>query len=547
MPETMMTVSDAIVQCLLAEGVERVFGYPGVTICPFYDSLAASSIQSVIVRQEQNAAHAAGAAARTTGKPGVCAVTSGPGATNLITGLATAYMDSVPLVAFTGQVDSHLLGRDVFQEADITGAAEPFVKHSYLVKEAAAVPHIVKEAFYLAATGRPGPVLIDLPVDIQKEKIAFAYPKAIDIPGYRLPGEADATAIRTAVAMINEAKRPLFCIGGGIHIAGAGANLQALVEKTGIPAVATMMGIGALPTAHPHYFGMYGIHGKPYANWALKNADLLILAGSRVGDRSVSPQGAAGKTTKVIHIDIDPAEVGKNLKVTLPLVGDGKAVLAQLEKAARYIRCDTANWLAELTAQKAKYTPDFDERKGTVNPKAFCRRLSLALPDNAIWVSDVGQNQTWSANNLLMRAGGRFLTSGGMGTMGYAIPAALGAKLADQKGQNRRVVAVCGDGAFQMSMMELATAVQYEAPFGVVVMTNHALGLVREHQDTAFDRRHAAVALWGPDTIKIAEAYGIPARRVTNMAEADAAIAEMGKADRLFLIEVMVDENESSL
>ncbi len=538
----MISAAQAMVKCLEKEGIKTVFGYPGAAICPFYDALADSGIRHVLVRQEQNGGHAANGYARISGKPAVCIATSGPGATNLITAIATAYMDSIPMIAITGQVNSDLLGRDVFQEADITGAAEPFVKHSYLVKNAEDIPRIFKEAFYIAGTGRPGPVLIDVPMDVQNVPIEFDYPKTISIRSYNPSTKGHPVQIKKVVAAIKEAKKPLICAGGGVFAAKAERALLALAEKCNIPLVTTMMGISAVPSDHPLYFGMIGSHGKKVANNALLSADLLILIGARVGDRAVSTPGILEKRTTIIHIDIDPAEIGKNMEASIPLVGDADIILKQIcEKAEESKHAD---WLSELNALKASIPPDNAEREQTVNPKAFIGLLSEKLAPNAIVVADVGQNQIWTANHFNVPQG-RFLTSGGMGTMGYSIPAAMGAKLAAPQ---REVVAICGDGSFQMQFMELATLCQHNVPVKVIVMKNERLGMVRELQTKGYRDRQIAVDLTGsPDLPKLAAAYGIASRSITSLKEADEAIDDLLASEAPYLLECIVDPAESTL
>ncbi len=537
-----MLAAAAMVKCLEKEGIQTVFGYPGAAICPFYDALTKSHIRHVLVRQEQNGGHAANGYARMTGKPAVCIATSGPGATNLITAIATAYMDSIPMICITGQVNSDLLGRDVFQEADITGSAEPFVKHSYLVKNAADIPRIFKEAFYIAGTGRPGPVLIDVPMDVQNVEIDFEYPKSVDIRSYKPSTKGHPVQIKKVVSAIAEANKPLICAGGGVFAAKAQEALLALAEACNIPMVTTMMGISAVPANHPLYFGMIGTHGKKAANNALLTADLLILIGARVGDRAVATPGILEKRTRIIHIDIDPAEIGKNMEAAIPLVGDANLILKQInDKVAPKEHPD---WIAELNAIRDGAPSDLAERTSGVNPKAFIKLLSQKLKQDAVVVADVGQNQIWTANQFAVEAG-RFLTSGGMGTMGYAVPAAMGAKLAAPE---KQIVAICGDGAFQMSFMELATCCQFEVPIKVVVMTNGRLGMVRELQTKGYQDNQTAVFLDGsPDFVKLAAAYGIPARSVAGMNEAEAAIDEMLGCDGIYLLECQVDPAEPTL
>ena len=539
----MMTGAQALVSALQRQNVNTIFGYPGVAICPFYDSLSTSSIRHILVRQEQNAGHAASGYARIAGRPAVCTATSGPGAVNLITALATAYMDSIPLVAITGQVSTDLLGRDVFQEADITGAAEPFTKYSYLVKDPADIPRIVNEAFYIAGSGRPGPVLIDLPIDIQQAQFdQTEIPDLPHLPGYNPILKGRPGQIKRVVTAIGRAKKPLVCIGGGVIAAGAQQQLQQFCQTAGLPAVATMMGIGAMPTLHPNYFGMLGLYGKPYANYAVKQADLLIIIGARVGDRAVSSPQALERRTKIIHIDVDPAEIGKNLGTTIPVVGDAKTVLTQLIEAGATANC--GQWMDDLDDQRRLYRPDFDPRKGDgINPKAFLRSVSLAMEDDGITVCDVGQNQSWTAGNVVMR-GGRLLTSGGMGTMGYAIPAAIGAKLAAPE---KQVVAICGDGSFQMSMCELATAVQHGVPIKIIVVNNHSLGMVLEHQNNCYDGRRFAVELGHlPDVTALAAAYGIAAQRIDRDSQCEQAVRHLLKAKGPALLECIISPEEVS-
>lgn len=538
----MITGAEAIVRCLENEGVEIIFGYPGATIAPLYDKLSKSGIRHILVRHEQHAGHEASGYARIKKRPGVCMTTSGPGATNLITALATAYMDSVPLVAITGQVNSELLGRDVFQEADITGAAEPFTKYSYLVKDAEDLPRIIKEAFHIASTGRPGPVLIDIPVNVQQQKFDFSFPGPVNLRGYKPTVKGHAGQIKRVSRAISNAERPVICVGGGIFAADGQKELRRFAETVNIPVVSTMMGIGAIPTAHPLYMGMLGMHGKSVANQAISDSDLLIIIGARVSDRAVLLPANVGKHTKIVHIDIDPAEIGKNLSTLIPVVGDAREVLLQILASEPEKKSD--EWTGFLKAKREKLTLDYGPRKFGVNPKAFVNLLSRTLPEDHIYCADVGQNQIWSAANCEVRTG-RFLTSGGMGTMGYSIPAAIGAKLADPA---RTVVAVCGDGSFQMEMMELATICQHDVEVKIVVMKNNKLGLVKEIQKKSYKNNETAVDLTGsPDVVAIAKAYGIPGQSIDSMDAAEDAIAEMLGHKGAYLLECVVDENESSL
>ncbi|MDD3168125.1 MAG: biosynthetic-type acetolactate synthase large subunit [Eubacteriales bacterium] len=538
----MITGAEAIVRCLENEGVEIIFGYPGATIAPLYDKLSKSNIRHILVRHEQHAGHEASGYARIKKKPGVCMTTSGPGATNLITALATAYMDSVPLVAITGQVSSELLGRDVFQEADITGAAEPFTKYSYLVKNAEDLPRIIKEAFHIASTGRPGPVLIDIPVNVQQQRFDFAFAGEVNLRGYKPTIKGHTGQIKRVCKAINNAERPVICVGGGIFAADGQGELQRFAEMLNIPVVSTMMGIGAVPTQHSLNMGMLGMHGKSIANQAITDSDLLIIVGARVSDRAVLLPANVGKNTKIVHIDIDPTEIGKNLSTLIPVVGDAKEILIQIMEAEPDRKSE--DWTDLLKAKKDKLELDYAPRRSGINPKAFVNLLSKSLPDDHIYCADVGQNQIWSAANCEVRTG-RFLTSGGMGTMGYSLPAAIGAKIADPE---KTVVAVCGDGSFQMHMMELATICQHGVDVKIVVMKNNKLGLVKEIQKKSYKNNECAVDLTGsPDLVSIARAYGIPGQRIDSMDSADGAIAEMLSCKCAYLLECVVDENESSI
>ena len=538
----MIKAAEAMVKCLENEGVKVVFGYPGAAICPFYDELTKSDIHHVLVRREDNAGHSASGYARISGKPAVCIATSGPGATNLLTAIATAYADSIPLVCITGQVSTDQIGCDVFQEVDITGAAEPFVKYSYLIKNAAELPRVFKEAFYLAGTGRNGPVLIDVPVDIQNTLIDFDYPESIELRTYKPTVKGNTLQIKRVCEALKNSERPLICAGGGVISANASEELRAFAEKTKIPVVSTMMGLGIFPSEHPLYMGMLGMHGVKTANEAVSKCDTMILIGARVGDRAVRSPKFLAKTTKIIHIDVDPAEIGKNIHVDIPLVGDCGNILEQL---CVHADCtERTDWLDEL-AQIKNEVPTENETQGYVNPKMFIRKLSAKLPENTICVADVGQNQIWTCNNFQFK-GGRFLTSGGMGTMGYSVPAAIGAKFASPDSE---VVAICGDGSFQMQMMELATIIQEKLAVKIILMRNNRLGMVRELQTIHYSDNQTAIHIadGNPDFVALAKAYGIEAERVCTMAEAEQAIEHLCNANGPYLLECNVWRNETTL
>ena len=532
-----MNGADAIIKCLEAEGVATVFGYPGVAICPFYNSILESEIQTVLIRTEQNAAHAASGVARMTGKPGVCAVTSGPGATNVITGIATAFADSIPLICITGQVNSELLGSDVFQEADITGAVESFVKYSYLVRNAEDIPRIFKEAFYIANTGRKGPVLIDVPIDVQNAAVSrFRYPEEVSLRTYKPTVKGHAVQIKKVIREFSKAKRPLICAGGGVLLSEAQGELQTFAEEHGVPVVTTMMGKGVLPSDHPLYYGMVGNNGEAYANRAMNECDLLLMVGARVADRAVNQPDLITRDKVLVHIDVDPAEIGKNAGPTIPLVGDAKHIFEDFEKEE--FSCNFSEWLETLNGYRDTMKRKRNPNLAYVDPAEFIARLTDHMQEDGVYVADVGQNQIWSCAYAKVRRG-RFLTSGGMGTMGYSIPAAMGAKVA---APDRQVVAVCGDGSFQMSMMELATLCQHHIPVKIVVLKNNYLGMVRQYQHFTYQDHYSVVDLSGsPDLEKLASAYGIPFLRLSNMEGCDEIIEAFLQEDTTMLLECIID------
>ena len=532
-----MNGADAIVKCLELEGITEVFGYPGVAICPFYNSILDSDISTVLIRTEQNAAHAASGLARVTGKVGVCAVTSGPGATNLITGIATAFADSIPLVCITGQVNSELLGSDVFQEADITGAAESFVKYSYLIRDVNDIPRVFKEAFYVANTGRKGPVLIDIPIDVQNAVInKFRYPEEVNMRTYKPTVKGHIVQIKKVMRELEKAKRPLIYAGGGVTLSGACEELRKFSEKFRIPVVSTMMGIGVMPTEHPMYFGMVGNNGKPYANRAMNESDLLIMVGARVADRSVNQPDLITHDKVLVHIDVDPAEIGKNAGPTIPLVGDARHIFEDFEK--QEFECEHEEWLEALDGYRRNMKLVRRPNPEYVDPEELIRQISYKMKPDGVYVADVGQNQIWSCAFHVVREG-RFLTSGGMGTMGYSIPAAMGAKLGDM---SKQVIAVCGDGSFQMSMMELATIRQHNIPVKIIVLKNNYLGMVREYQHYTYKDHYSVVDLSGsPNLEKLSAAYDIPYLRLNNMEHVDEILDAFLAEDNTMLLECLID------
>ena len=515
-----MTGAQILMEGLLREGVEHIFGYAGATICPVMDALKdIPQIRYTLVRTEQNAGHMASGYARVTGKVGVCIVTSGPGATNLITGIATAYMDSIPMVAITGQVPSNLLGRDIFQEVDITGAVTPFTKHNYLVKDAAELPRILKEAFYIASTGRPGPVLIDVPIDIQEQAVPdVTFPEEVRIRGYKPSVRGNDLQIKRVAEAISKARQPLICAGGGVWLAHARDELLELAERYSIPVVKTMMGVSLMPTHHPLNMGMIGAHGNRCANKALAKSDLLIMVGTRAADRAILSPDEIQRRMATIHIDVDPAEIGKNMQAAIPLVGDVKVILQQL-LALDVPAPDAAAWRECLKEyRKAELTREFPRREGSVFPGTVMRKLGARLDDDAVVCVDVGQNQIFTCKYLPQK-NGRLLTSGGLGTMGYALPAAIGAKVALP---DRQTIVVCGDGSFQMAMNELAAIRCAGMDIKIVLFRNHVLGLVHQIQKT--DPYHGPIGVdldGSPDFETIAAAYGIPSLVVNDEDQLD--------------------------
>lgn len=532
-----MIGADAIIKCLEKEDIGTVFGYPGVAICPFYNSILQSKIKTILVRTEQNAAHAASGMARMTGKPGVCVVTSGPGATNVITGIATAFADSIPLICITGQVDSSLLGSDVFQEADITGAVESFVKYSYLIKNAKEIPQVFKEAFHIANTGRKGPVLIDIPIDIQNTEIfRFEYPEDVNLRTYKPTVKGNLVQIKKVIKELEKAKKPIICVGGGVQLSDANSEIRSFAEHHNIPVVSTMMGIGVMPSKHPLYFGMVGNNGKPFANRAMNESDLLIMVGARVADRAVSQPGLITKNKNLVHIDVDPAEIGKNAGPTIPLVGDAKHIFQDLSE--ENLQCEHEEWLIQLNEYRNTMAKKRNPNPTFVDPAAFISLLSEKMEEEGVYVADVGQNQIWSCAYHIVK-NGKFLTSGGMGTMGYSIPAAMGAKMADK---SKQIIAVCGDGSFQMSMMELATMKQYHIPVKIIVFNNTVLGMVREYQHYSYNDNYSVIDLTGsPKLSSIADAYDMKYLFLQDMIDAEKIITEFLENEEAVLLECMID------
>ncbi len=538
-----MNGADIAVKALEANGVKVVFGYPGASNAPFVDSVSHSSIKYVLSRNEQGAAHMASGYGRVNRVAGVCTATSGPGATNLITAIATAYMDSIPMVAITGQVKRELIGKDAFQEVDIIGATLPFTKHSYLVKDVEDIPRIVNEAFHIATTGRPGPVLIDFPLDVLTDEFDEENcNEEINLRGYKLLGKANETQIKKVADFLKKSKKPIILAGGGVCCSDAVNEVREFVKKTNIPVVSTMMGLGVVPTDCDCYYGMIGSHGKKCANVLLNHSDFILALGTRLGDRSIANIKGLEKVKKLVHVDIDPAEIGKNTLPKIPVVGDIKDVTQQLTDAVGDYRI-SQEWLDEAHALRAENaTPELSEDNGFVNPKYFLKRLSDITQSDIYLTTEVGQNQIWSANHYTIKDPTHFLTSGGFGTMGYGLPAAIGASCAQS---DKPVIAVMGDGSFQMDMVELGTMKQYGIPVKMVLFKNDRLGMVHELQYKAYNSNFQMVDITGgPDFCKLVGAYNIKSAEVTENSKVDEAIREMLKDKESYLLVVHVNPYE---
>ncbi|HET7558673.1 MAG TPA: biosynthetic-type acetolactate synthase large subunit [Limnochordia bacterium] len=536
-PSVRMKGSEAFAAALKAEGVEVIFGYPGGAVLPIYETLYHVDIRHVLVRHEQGAVHMADGYARATGRPGVVLATSGPGATNLVTGLLTAHMDSIPLVAFTGNVARKAIGSDAFQEADITGITLPVTKHNFLVHDAADVPRVIKEAFHLARTGRPGPVLVDLPKDVCTEEIDFDYGVEPDLPGYKPTLKGHRGQILEAAKAIAGAKRPVLYIGGGVIASGAHREVLALAEKAGLPTTYTLMGIGGFPGTHPLALGMLGMHGTVPANWAVDRADLLIAVGVRFDDRVTGDPAKFARGAKVIHIDIDPAEISKVIEAQIPIVGDVKHVLAELLPKVREKK--ESAWLEQVQAWKDEYQLFFDEKPDVIAPQRLVRELSELTRGEAVVAADVGQHQMWLAQHYAFAEPRCHLSSGGLGTMGFGFPAAVGAAFARP---DKTVIALTGDGGFQMNLQELSTVRHHDLPVKIVIMNNFYLGMVRQWQEIFYERHYSHSDLYdNPDFVKLAEAYGIPALRCTKPDELRPMLQKVLETPGPMLIDVHVD------
>ena len=537
-----MTGAQILCESMVREGVEVIFGFPGGSVLPLYDTLPQyQQLRHILVRHEQGAAHAADGYARATGKVGVCFATSGPGATNLVTGIANAYLDSSPMVAVTGQVTRPFIGKDAFQEIDITGITLPITKHNYLVLDAGSMAETVKEAFYLARTGRPGPILIDLPRDVQQEQAEFSYPSKVDLPGYKPTLQGHPAQVKKAAKLINEAQRPLIIAGRGVNISGACAELKWLAETAQVPVITTLLGIGCFPETHHNLsYGMLGMHGMAYANMAVGAADTIIAVGMRFDDRVTGKISAFAPHAHVIHIDIDPAEIGKNVHVDVPVVGDVKTVLKALNKLI--LPVGRVDWVRQLDDWRKEHPSTGIRDSAGLLPQYVIRKIYEVTQGEATIVTGVGQQQMWAAQHYLYDKPNSLISSGGLGTMGFGLPAAMGAKVGCPQND---VWLVDGDGSLQMTVQELATIVQESIAVKIAVINNGYLGMVRQWQDLFYGKRYVATPLSCPDFVKIAEAYCIPALRVNNKKAVVPAIERAMAEPGPFLIDFMVEPEEN--
>jgi acetolactate synthase-1/2/3 large subunit len=532
----------ALIKSLEAEGVDTIFGYPGGVVLPIYDELYDSSIRHILVRHEQAAAHAADGYARATGRVGVCLATSGPGATNLVTGIATAYMDSIPIVAMTGQVVTGLIGNDAFQEADITGITIPITKHNYLIKDGRELPRIIKEAFYIASTGRPGPVLVDIPKDVSAGLVEYVPAEKVQLQSYKPTYYGHPLQIKKACELISQAERPVLYVGGGAIIANASEEIKELAEAIMAPVTTTLMGKGAFPEDHPLSLGMLGMHGTRYANYAIIDCDVLIAIGARFDDRVTGKIESFAPSAKIIHIDVDPAELGKNVRVDVPIVGDAKAVLKKLNAILKVKLPKTAEWNRKIEAWKREYPLDYDKDCNELKPQCIVEQLNELVKDG-IFVTEVGQNQMWAAHYIRCKRPRTFISSGGLGTMGYGFPAAIGAKVGCP---DKEVWDIAGDGSIQMNIQELATAVSNDIPVRVAILNNEFLGMVRQWQELFYNRRYSYTSMKGqPDFVKVAEAYGAVGIGVDRKEDVKDAILTAMKSDKPVFIDFKVSKEEN--
>ena len=538
----MKTGAKLLIESLQREGTDTLFGYPGGSVLPIYDELYDSPLRHILVRHEQAAAHAADGYARASGRVGVCLATSGPGACNLVTGIATAYMDSVPIVAITGQVPTTMLGNDAFQESDIQGITMPITKHNYLVKDTSDIPRVIKEAFYIAGTGRQGPVLVDLPKDVNTRSVKEpVVPEKVVLRGYNPTYKGNKRQIDRAIELIMASERPLIYAGGGVISSNASPELVAFASGHGIPVTTTLMGIGCIPCDHPLNLGMLGMHGTEYANFAVTECDLLIAIGARFDDRVTGRIETFAPSAKIIHIDIDPAEIGKNKRVEVPIVGDTKAVLADIIAGlAKKNACEA--WQKRIRHWKQNHPLRYGKDDGCLHPQFILQQMNELLKGDAVIVSEVGQNQMWTAQYFCFRHPRTWITSGGLGTMGYGFPAAIGAHFARP---DVPVFDVAGDGSIQMNIQEMGTVAQYRIPVKIAILNNMYLGMVRQWQELFYDRRYSYTELPPVEFVKIGQAYGIDGIKVESCDEVMPALKAAVDCDGPFVLDFRIEREEN--
>jgi len=537
------TGAQIFVDTLVDEGVEHIFGIPGGVVIPIFDVLYDSPLNVILTRHEQGAGHAADGFARASGKVGVCIATSGPGATNLTTAIATANFDSVPLVAFTGQVRTNLIGNDAFQEADVTGITRPITKHNFLVKRVEDLGKTIRAAFHIARTGRPGPVVVDLPLDVSTAQTDAPIPKTVDLPGYKPTVRGNHRQIGLAAEAINKADRPLLYVGGGVILSEASDELRQLARAANVPVTTTLMGLGAFPEDDPLAVGMLGMHGTAYANFAMQNADCIIAVGARFDDRITGKLDEFAPAREcIVHIDVDPASISKNIPVDVPVVGDAREIVAELVKLVTHK--ERTEWLGLIAEWKNKHPLAYDDSNGAVKPQHVIEQIEAATKGEAIICTEVGQNQMWAAQWFTYRHPRQFITSGGLGTMGFGFPAAIGAQVACP---GKTVFDIAGDGSFQMNIQELSTAVERKLPVKVAILNNGFLGMVRQWQEMFFDHRYSSTVLGpgNPDFVKVAEAYGACGLRVTEPSQVRPVIDEALACDGPVVIDFRIDPEEN--
>lgn len=536
-----LTGAQIVCESLIKEGVDVMFGIPGGVLLPFCDTLPQyPQLRTILVRHEQGAAHSADGYARASGRAGVCFATSGPGATNLVTGIATAHLDSAPVVAITGQVARPLIGKDAFQEIDITGITLPITKHNYLVRSADDLAGVIKEAFYIATTGRPGPVLIDIPKDVFTDQADYHYPSKVNLPGYKPTLKGHSAQIKRAAQLINHASRPVIVAGRGAIISEAYDELKELAEKAQIPVTTTLLGVSSFPENHLLSLGMLGMHGMACANLAISDTDLLIAIGMRFDDRATADVAGFAPNARIIHIDIDPAEIGKNVRVDVPIVGDCKNILRELNKLISIQ--SNPEWITQLENWKYEHPSTNIRDCEELIPQCIIRSISDITNGNALIVTGVGQHQMWAAQHYCYKKPNSLISSGGLGTMGFDLPAAIGVKIACPE---ETVWTISGDGSFQMTIQELATVAQENVGIKMAIMNNGYLGMVRQWQELFYERRYVATPLSGPDFVKIAEAYGIQGISVKNRIDVAPAIEKAMYHDGPFLIDFQIEPEEN--